>query len=80
MSNKVDGKRGEQVKTDINVPRIDDPRNEDIPPFEERVSNQIDWIRYYVANMDARLSARVSALTVAVFGLGVAVGFLFARI
>lgn len=65
---------------DINVPRLDDPRNEDFPPFEERVSNQIDWIRYYVASMDARLSARISALTVAVFILGAVVGFLFAQL
>lgn len=65
---------------DINIPRLEDPAADELPPFEQRVSNQIDWIRYYVATTEARLSSRISALTVAVFALGAAVGFLFGLI
>ena len=63
---------------DINAPRLDD--DAPLPPFEERVSNQIDWIRYYIATTEARLSSRIAALAVAVVALSFAVGVLFAAL
>ena len=66
------------MKTDINIPRIDD--DAPLPPFEERVSGQIDWIRYYIASMESRLSSRIAALTVALATLSFLVGVLFAAV
>lgn len=64
------------MKTDINIPRLDD--NAPLPPFEERVSGQIDWIRYYIATTESRLSAGIAALTAAVVVLSFVVGVLCA--
>ena len=66
------------MKTDINIPRIDD--DAPLPPFEQRVTGQIDWIRYYVANVEARLSARISALLAVVIVISFLLGVLFALV
>lgn len=63
---------------DINIPRLED--DAPLPPFEERVAGQIDWIRYYIATTEARLSSRIAALTVAVVALSFAVGALTAAV
>ena len=61
---------------DINIPHLDD--NAPLPPFEERVAGQIDWIRFYVATAEQRLSSRISALFVSVVVIAFCVGVLFA--
>lgn len=63
---------------DINIPRLDD--NAPLPPFKEHVSNQIDWIRFYVASMEARLSTKIAVLTFVIVVVAFAVGFLFASV
>lgn len=69
---------GMNMKNDINIPRLDD--GAPLPPFEERVASQIDWIRFYVATMERRLSSRISSLLVSTVVIAFLLGVLFALV
>lgn len=74
-------KRGEEMKKDINIPKFDvNEESPPLPPFVEKVTGQIDWIRYYIATTESALRTKINIVWVVVLVLCFMVGFLFAKL
>lgn len=69
------------MKKDINIPKIDmDEESPQLPPFVEKVTGQIDWIRYYIATTESALRTKINVIWIVVLVLCFIVGFLFAKL
>lgn len=74
-------KRGEEMKKDINIPKFDvNEESPPLPPFVEKVTGQIDWIRYYIATTESALRTKINIVWIVVLVLCFMVGFLFAKL
>lgn len=72
---------GGKMKKDINIPKIDmNEESPQLPPFVEKVTGQIDWIRYYIATTESALRTKINVIWIVVLVLCFIVGFLFAKL
>ena len=69
------------MKKDINIPEFGpDEESPPLPPFVEKVTGQIDWIRYYIATTESALRTKINVVWIVVLVLCCMVGYLFAKL
>lgn len=69
------------MKKDINIPKFDvNEESPPLPPFVEKVTGQIDWIRYCIATTESALRTKINIVWIVVLVLCFMVGFLFAKL